>query len=555
MTGRGLSLTVGTSAGAGWSRSAMAGRWPRGWAVSGARRAAWSIARDREPADRGVPGVPVPGGYGLRWPAGRGVVLGALGALAAAALVFSASQLLPPSPRRVLGSWGGVLPGRPLTRDAHVVLVGVVYLALLVLVICWTLLVVNAVRKRIAASVVWCVAAVWAAPFVAGPPLFSADIFSYVAQGVMLDRGIDPYRFGPAALGSSPLLSAITPVWRHSTSPYGPIAVGFEALVSGVGTLPAVIALRALAVLGVVVAAMAAARLAAPRPESAVVALFAANPVVLLYLVSAAHWEAVLLAVLLLGVLCWRRAHYSIALLLIISAGGIKAPVLLALPVLVIARAMAAVAGRTRVGTVGRDVLVAAVGLCVISLLLPDGLGWLPALRTPSRIATMATPAVAAADAVRATAGWFGARMAAGGLIGMSRAAFAAGGLLGGVWVLATMRRRDPLRTIGFLLLLTAVCGPVLHAWYLLWGLAALVPAAAGGAVRTRTLLLVGCGTYTFTELPSARGALPPQLMISLAVVCVVTAAAVTAGGALATWRDRPGSPTLPSSMFGAAST
>ena len=191
----------------------------------------------------------------------------------------------------------------------------------------------------------------------------------------------------------------------------------------------------------------------------------------------------------------------------------------------------------------------------MISLLLPDGLGWLPALRTPSRIATMATPAVAAADAVRATAGWFGARMAAGGLIGMSRAAFAAGGLLGGVWVLATMRRRDPLRTIGFLLLLTAVCGPVLHAWYLLWGLAALVPAAAGGAVRTRTLLLVGCGTYTFTELPSARGALPPQLMISLAVVCVVTAAAVTAGGALATWRDRPGSPTLPSSMFGAAST
>ena len=41
---------------------------------------------------------------------------------------------------------------------------------------------------------------VWAIPLLVAPPLFSADAYSYVAQGTMVGAGINPYHYGPVAL-------------------------------------------------------------------------------------------------------------------------------------------------------------------------------------------------------------------------------------------------------------------------------------------------------------------------------------------------------------------
>jgi alpha-1,6-mannosyltransferase len=71
----------------------------------------------------------------------------------------------------------------------------------------------------------WGILACWGLPLLAGPPLFSRDIYSYIGQGQLAAHGFNPYTVAPAALGNGPLLASIAEVWRHTASPYGPLFV------------------------------------------------------------------------------------------------------------------------------------------------------------------------------------------------------------------------------------------------------------------------------------------------------------------------------------------
>ena len=57
------------------------------------------------------------------------------------------------------------------------------------------------------------------------PPMFSKDVYSYLAQSAITARGLDPYSFGPAAaLGvDDPLTRTIPTIWRDTPAPYGPL--------------------------------------------------------------------------------------------------------------------------------------------------------------------------------------------------------------------------------------------------------------------------------------------------------------------------------------------
>ena len=61
----------------------------------------------------------------------------------------------------------------------------------------------------------------WAVPLLAAPPIFSRDVYSYLAQGGMMGAGLDVYRDGPATLGG-PLTAEVPAVWQHTPTPYGP---------------------------------------------------------------------------------------------------------------------------------------------------------------------------------------------------------------------------------------------------------------------------------------------------------------------------------------------
>src|SRR4051812_27707643 len=62
------------------------------------------------------------------------------------------------------------------------------------------------------------IAAAWCLPLLFAGPLFSGDVRSYLAQGVIAAKGLDPYRLGPlAALGAnSPVAQAVSPYWQDT---------------------------------------------------------------------------------------------------------------------------------------------------------------------------------------------------------------------------------------------------------------------------------------------------------------------------------------------------
>ena len=62
----------------------------------------------------------------------------------------------------------------------------------------------------------------WVIPLLATAPLFTQDIYSYLANGSIVRQGLDPYASGPVELlGVEHHLARSVPfIWAHSPSPY-----------------------------------------------------------------------------------------------------------------------------------------------------------------------------------------------------------------------------------------------------------------------------------------------------------------------------------------------
>ena len=109
--------------------------------------------------------------------------------------------------------------------------------------------------------------AMWLTPLMFIPPLFSRDVYSYLAQSEIVHRGMDPYSLGPAqALGvGDPLTSGVSNMWRETPAPYGPLFLKLGSWISAVvgdNIVAGVLLQRALALAGVVLIIWALPRLA-----------------------------------------------------------------------------------------------------------------------------------------------------------------------------------------------------------------------------------------------------------------------------------------------------
>ncbi len=106
--------------------------------------------------------------------------------------------------------------------------------------------------------------ACWAAPLIIAAPLFSRDIYSYIAQGAMTVQGIDSYTFGPAILGA-PLALDVPAIWLYTPAPYGPVFLTLAAQVSTItedSTILGILGMRILAYLGIALLLWAVPRIA-----------------------------------------------------------------------------------------------------------------------------------------------------------------------------------------------------------------------------------------------------------------------------------------------------
>ena len=136
-----------------------------------------------------------------------------------------------------------------------------------------------------------------------------------------------------------------------------------------------------------------------------------------------------------------------------------------------------------------RDLTAAAGVVALTRLAVPDGFGW---LRTARRQFDQHTP-FAIADLVGRAAGAVVRDasyddLAAGGQL---TAAIAALAVL--VYLLVTSRHRSLEAGIGYSLLALALLAPVLHPWYLMWGVMVLAPTAVGMR-RTWVVALTAAG-------------------------------------------------------------
>jgi hypothetical protein len=382
-------------------------------------------------------------------------------------------------------------------------------------------------------SRVWVVAGAWALPFAAGPPLMGTSVQSYAAFGLLQRSGLNPYEFGPNRLSGERVVAAVEPAARGTPSAAGSLGTLLQHLavsVSSGNALGAVLILRGVALVAAIFIGRLAADIAGLGPaRSRALTLTVLNPLLLLYLVSAARLEAVMLAFVLAAIAAANQRRWLAAVALTCVAGSVLGEAFLLLPVVLTVHWL----GRRTIPTwllLGRDLLVAAATTAAAGLVVRHGFGWLWtvddqfAAHTPfsvtTAIAKLFTPVVRGASYDDLAAG---ARITAVTALVCVLA-----------YLIGTARRRALERTAGCALLALALLSPVLNPWYLLWGTICLAP-TANGARRVAVLALCAAGCFI-----TPPGFTPTTSNVITGVALALVAVAVFAWGRLGWTSDRP---------------
>jgi alpha-1,6-mannosyltransferase len=365
-------------------------------------------------------------------------------------------------------------------------------------------------------------AVMWAAPLALAPPLFSRDVYSYLAQSATLARGLDPYVLGPAeALGvDDPLTRSIPTIWRDTPAPYGPLFLlmgrGITAL-SGNDIVLGIFEYRLLAFAGLGLIVWALPKLARRCGLDTGLAMWlgAANPLVLFHLVSGIHNEALMVGLMLAGFEIGLRAgdrlldrNLLAGALLIVAASAIKLPAILALGFL--GMEWARRRGDERGGRIAHVVPVAGLfGLLAVACYLPMsvgtgvGLGWLTTLDIPQLIRSW----MSVTTDLGMVGGQVGILARLGdhtdSVLAVSRnIGLAASAVLVVMLLFAVLRGRvDAVTGMGTGLGAVVLLGPVVHPWYLLW--AAIPLAATRGLPRYRRAALAASAVLALLVPPT----------------------------------------------------
>ncbi|MGO1984989.1 polyprenol phosphomannose-dependent alpha 1,6 mannosyltransferase MptB [Corynebacterium casei] len=496
----------------------------------------------------------------LRWIGAVGALMIGLGGLGAGALP-------------VVGNPFGGLPfgqlmGRMLVTSSALVLIGVG-----LIVIAWVLMAPMAgnqlrassctPRHSITRTQVWGTFFAWTLPIIATAPLFTQDIYSYIANGSIVVQGMDPYSAGPVQLlgADNDLARSVPFIWANSPSPYGPVALGIAGIISVITSdsiVAAVILHRVASILGVIAAGWAISRLAVRcrvAPSSALW-LGILNPLSILHLIGGIHNESIMLGFALVGMeLALRgidklQASTSLSMssawpawLLIIGGG-----------VLISAAGMVKVTGFTGLGFAGMALarffaqrlnlkpylaISSAAGILLAVLLATIaaftvlsgiGLGWI----TGQGGAVSIRSWLSVSTDVGVASGFMGMMLGLGdhteAILSVTRAV--------GIVVAAAFMVRmlfatfrgvmHPIGGLGVSTLVLVVLFPVVHPWYILW---AIFPLAAwANRLFFRYAVIIYSAIMSFVVLPRGLG-LPAGTVAQIYLTAAVSMAVLVTIG------------------------
>ncbi|WP_258933003.1 polyprenol phosphomannose-dependent alpha 1,6 mannosyltransferase MptB [Nesterenkonia pannonica] len=180
----------------------------------------------------------------------------------------------------------------------------------------------------------------WSAPMLLCLPIFSRDVYSYMAQGRVLHAGLNPYESGVSELPGW-YAEGADGLWAESPSPYGPLFLLIAQTVwyatDGSPEL-GILAFRALSVLGVILMVTYIPKLASAfgaRPAWAIW-LCLLNPLSLIVFIPAAHNDPLMIGLVLASAWYALRRRRLAAVLLITAAVAVKPIAMVLLPFIVL---------------------------------------------------------------------------------------------------------------------------------------------------------------------------------------------------------------------------
>ncbi|WKG06233.1 polyprenol phosphomannose-dependent alpha 1,6 mannosyltransferase MptB [Mycolicibacterium sp. HK-90] len=354
----------------------------------------------------------------------------------------------------------------------------------------------------------------WAIPLLVAPPMYSKDVYSYLAQSEIGYIGLNPYQVGPATgLGLDHVFTLSVPsLWRETPAPYGPLFLWIGESISaltGENIVAAVLCHRVVVLLGVGLIVWATPRLARRCGVAEVSALWlgACNPLLFMHLVAGIHNEALMLGLMLAGTefalrgidatapliprpLSWPHTRedwdhwYPAAMLLlgtvlITLSSQVKLPSLLALGFVAMALAW-------RLGGSIKAFFVASVPLGAISLAVMAligwasglGFGWLSTLGTANVVRSWMSPPTLLALGTGQVGILLGLGDHTTAVLALTRAigVFLIAILVSWLLLAVLRGRLHPVGGLGVALGGTILLFPVVQPWYLLW---AVIPLAA----------------------------------------------------------------------------
>ena len=455
-------------------------------------------------------------------------------------LGFGAAVLL-----AVVGWLGGALPdGNPASTPVSIargpygpVILGGWLVGTALMAYAWW-----AMRDRVPSGRWALVTAVlWALPFLVVPPFGSRDVYSYACQGYLYVHGLSPYDVGVDSL-PCPWLDAVSPIWRDTAAPYGPLFVLTSAGVfrlAGESLVGVVLAFRLVALAGLAAVALGlpvlARRCGVPTGRALWIAL--AGPLVGAHLLAGPHNDALMVGLVVAGLAVaalapgrgWGVPPAAGALLGL--AVAVKVTAIVVVPfamLLVVSRPVRARRAVAAAGLVAAGAVVAMIGVTAASGL---GFGWVGGLANTRDLVQFTSPPTA----VGMTLTYLG-RLVMDGFNAVPALRLAGLVLLAGLLPVLWWRsaglpaiplpqwvRRiagvssggeegrkesdgfDPqaaaLRGAALALTATVALSPFFHPWYLMWPLVLLA-----ATVRRTTLLAAAVIAASLLVLPDGGG-------------------------------------------------
>lgn len=343
----------------------------------------------------------------------------------------------------------------------------------------------------------WVVGAAWALPWLFGPVALSTDLYTYIGQGLVAHAGLNPYANGPAAAAlPGPLRGHMTSVWLHTPSPYGPLFLGLDSVISPLvhsHLVYAVVLLRLVEVFGLALAAVSLPKVARSAGVDPAWATWfgVTSPLVLASCVLSGHNDGLMIGLLMAGLALFADRPVA-AIAACTLAMLVKIPAAVGVAVLTLAWAWRAERWRDVAARLGVAALVSVAVAGVVSMVTGVGTNWLnfAAVSSPTASAILFTPAVAVAVAVielcRATGIDFSVPAILSTVRGIA-VAFAALFTLG---VLMRLPKIGVTRALGAILIVVVLGSPVTWPWYLCWPLLILGATTLGRRSRIALITL-----------------------------------------------------------------